>query len=239
MTLLTTLDGAERLSDAELMDVAGLRAAPFRDEIWFVTHAGERRGVGAFVVSPHDLAEFAAEHRRQLGERLFSGLDLVAVDRARTTLWLYHHGGGFAVIRRPGSHALAPTLASPWTLTLRSWFVSDTSRVERIAVDATGTIRLDHGDLHLGSWHLDPEETARLGGLLGAPAIAALGNAPPPARGRCHRVELRAPDVDVDATLAVLPLAMRDVQVALGQAIRARLEADGPGSGASLGDTAP
>ncbi|MBK9035640.1 MAG: hypothetical protein IPL61_31025 [Myxococcales bacterium] len=223
-THLAMLVGAELMNDTELMAAAGLRTAPFHGQIYFVTQAGIAKGLGAFSVLPQDLEAFAAEHGRQFRERLFCGLDVIAVDSDRTTIWLYHHSGGYATIRRPGSQPVDRELGRPWAMTLDTWFSDDTSGLRRrVTIDSNGLIRHDDGEVHLGTWQVSADATAQLGALLGAPAITAIRSAATEPRGWCYRLSLHAPGIDVEAVLDdALPQEVRDVQVVLGQALRAR-----------------
>lgn len=221
---ITMLAGAERMNEDDRVAATEFLATPFQGQIWVLTDAGSAKGLGAFVVAPHELRDCSDAHRRLTGERMFSGQDMVAVDSGHTTLWLYHHGGGYVVIRRPGCQSSGQPLASPWELCMSAWFSRAAPEVQRIAVDSTGRISHDEGELRFGSWQLATETTSTLSALLGVADVAALRSAPLAVAGWCHHIELRAPSIRGDATLSMLPQAVRDIEVTLGHAIRARRE---------------
>jgi len=90
----------EQRSDVEIAASSGLLGISFDGPLFIVTEAALTQGQGAFVVpAADDLERFVGGHLTRFGECFFNG-DVLIVD-AGIHIWMFHHEGVYATVRRP------------------------------------------------------------------------------------------------------------------------------------------
>jgi hypothetical protein len=92
----------QRLSGDGSSDIGVAAAIEFRvdggrdEEVYVVTDVSFGDGPGAFVVRFSELASFYEAYLERVGERVFSGCDVIVWAPETRRLWVVQHGGVFA-----------------------------------------------------------------------------------------------------------------------------------------------
>src|SRR5437588_389666 len=88
--------GWSELSDQRIAVESGLSSSEVSGTMVVVTDVSFYKSGGAFVMDTDRFVEFLDWHRKEFGERVFSGGDVIAWVREARRLWLFHHEGVFA-----------------------------------------------------------------------------------------------------------------------------------------------
>ncbi|GLS25726.1 hypothetical protein [Marinibactrum halimedae] len=88
----------ENLEDLEIFEKLK-NLNEFNGEVYVVTEASYKDGLGPFKLNSINLELFVENHLNLIGECFFNG-DVLIVDPENLCMWVFHHEGVFAFISR-------------------------------------------------------------------------------------------------------------------------------------------